>query len=416
MSAKIRITPKIIGSVLLLILISRVLLLLTGFIGMNLFNQYSTPPIYEKNVPGTVNTWVQKLPKTMDETKRFKIEDFIKFDSYPYLNIATQGYDNVRIDQPHSAANWVFFPLYPLLIYLSNYFFSAEPALIGMLLSNLCLAGALIYTYGIALQRGLSEKQASTVLILILIYPSSVFLSLPYTESLFLLLSAAAIYHASNKQYALAFIAAGLSTVTRVPGFFNLAFVLGVIVLAEGMRFTKNHLKWGLYALLSLVPMGAYLLHMRRLTGDFLAPFHEQSLHWFRYTSYPFENYINYMKHPYFSTTAGWDNGLLAFMMSTAVLAIYIIYLVVHAKAMVRDRQELLFYIYGAGLIVLPFSSQPDSLASVTRYMMVCIPFYIYLVKLSHGREKLLLFYQMLFMIFHVITTIGYFNGFYFVA
>jgi hypothetical protein len=81
-----------------------------------------------------------------------------------------------------------------------------------------------------------------------------------------------------------------------------------------------------------------------------------------------------------------------------------------------RDLRELLFYVYGAGLIILPFSSQPEMLASVIRYMMVCIPFYIYLMKLSEGREKLLFFYQMLFMILNVITTIGYFNGFYFVA
>ncbi|SEC05188.1 mannosyltransferase family protein [Paenibacillus sp. GP183] len=416
MESSARITPKVVRSVILLVLISRILLLFTGYIGMNLFNKFSTPPVYEKNVPGTVTPWIQKLPQGLEETKLFHIEDFIRLDTYPYLEIATQGYDKVHIDKPHTAANWVFFPMYPLLIYLVNLVFSTKPALIGILLSNLFLVAALIYVYGIALQKGLTDKQAGTMLILILIYPSSVFFTVPYTESLFLLLSAASLYHATNRQYALAFMAAGLSTVTRVPGFINLAFVMSSFVLDEGFRYSKRYWKLALYSALSLLPMAAYLLYMKSITGDFMAPFHEQSLNWYRYSSYPFQNYIHYFQKPYFSSEAGWDNGLIAFTMSTAVFVIYLGYLVFHLKRVGRDLRELLFYVYGAGLIILPFSSQPEMLASVIRYMMVCIPFYIYLVRLSEGRDKLLLFYQMLFMILNVIITIGYFNGFYFVA
>ncbi|MBP1995650.1 mannosyltransferase family protein [Paenibacillus eucommiae] len=416
MLTNFRMTPKIVGSVLALVLISRILMLLTGYMGMNLFNTYTQIPVYEKNVPGSVTPWIQKLPLGLEETRMFQLSDFMKLDSYPYLNIATKGYDQVHIDQPHRAANWVFFPLYPLLIHLFGYVLWVHPAIIGMLLSNLFLIGALLYVYGIALQRGLSERQASTVLTLILIYPSSVFFSVPYTESLFLLLSAASVYYASNKQYALAFLAAGLSTVTRVPGFINLAFVAGSVCLDEGFHFSKRYLKWGLYGLLSLVPMGAFLLHMKMITGDFLAPFHEQSLSWFRETTLPFQNYFRYWQHPYFSAPAGWDNGVLEFTISTAVFVVYLAYLVIHAKGLLRDKRQLLFYVYGAGLIILPFSSQPYYLTSVVRYLMVCIPFYIYLVQLTKEREKVLLFYQMLFFIFQIITTIGYFNRFYFVA
>jgi Gpi18-like mannosyltransferase len=415
LNTEVRITSKIIWSILLLMLISRGLLLFTGYIGMNLFSKYTTVPVYQENVPGSLSQWKQKLPGSINETEYLKLEDFIKFDTYAYLKIATEGYDKVSMDQPHTAANWVFFPLYPLLIYLAGFVLWQHPAIIGIILSNVFLFAALTYVYRIALQRGLSEKQAGAVLFLILIYPSSLYFSIPYTESLFLLLSAAAVYYATNKQYAWAFLAASLSTVTRVPGFINLAFVLGSVLIDGGFRITKNHFKWLLYSLLSLVPMGAYLLHMKGLTGDLLAPFHEQSLHWYRYTTTPFKNYIGFILHPYFSTQDGWDNGFIAFIVSSAVFLVFIVYLIMHAKSMARDLRKLLFFVYGVMLIVIPFSSQPLFLVSVVRYMMVSIPFYIFLVSLTDKRDKVLMFYQMLFFILQVIVTIAYFNGFYFV-
>jgi Gpi18-like mannosyltransferase len=362
---------KILLSIIVLVVISRGLMLFTGYIGLNLFSKYSTVASYEQNVPGSLSQWKQKLPGDLETTQPLTLGDFIKFDTYSYLKIATQGYDKVRMDEPHTAANWVFFPLYPLLIFLVGKLLLLEPVLIGIIISNLFLIVALVYIFLVCLQKGLTEKQAGTAIFMILIYPSSLYFSVPYTESLFLLLSAASLYYASDKKYALAFLAAGLSTVTRVPGFINLAFVLGSVLLDEGFRFSRNYVKYSLYFLLSLVPMGLYLLHMKSLTGDLWAPFHEQSLHWFRYTTVPFKNVISYIQHPYFSTPDGWDNGLIAFSVTVVILIIFIGYFIVHIKAMFRDMRQLLFYVYGAMLIIIPFSSQPYFLVSVVRYMMV---------------------------------------------
>ena len=415
MGAEKRLTPKILLSIALLIVISRALMLFTGYVGMNLFGHFATKTEYEATAPGSYTQWMQKLPYGLEETDVMNLYDFVKYDTFSYLKIATQGYDQVRMDEPHTAANWVFFPLYPLLIFLFGKIFWFDPALIGIILSNLFLLVSLVYVYLICLQRGLSERQANAVLFLLLLYPSSLYFSVPYTESLFLMLSAAAIYHACNKQYALAFIAASLSTVTRVPGFINLAFVMGTILLDEGFRFNRRYWKWLLYSVLSLIPMGLYLLHMKNITGDFLAPFHEQSLNWFRYTTVPFKNYIGFLKNPYFSTPDGWDNGVIAFVVSTVVFVVYIAYFIVHFKTMFKDLRQLLFYGYGAMMIIIPFSSQPLFLVSVVRYMMVCIPLYIYIVSLADKRENVLRFYQLLFVFVNVIITIAYFNGYFFV-
>lgn len=412
-------TGKMMLSILLLLVISRAVLLFTGFVGNNLFSTYTEEPVYERLQPGAMSDYAMKLPYDLFDTRWPEMKDFVKFDSFAYLNIAMKGYDDYRMDEPHPPANWVFFPLYPILLSMLDQIIglieSVDPALLGSILSNVLLFAAMLYLYALARQYGFDEQKARLVLILMLIYPTSIFYSLPYTESLFLLLSAASIYYASDKRYALAFLAASLSTVARVPGFINLFFVVGTVVLDIGFTFSKRYIRYAIYALLSLLPMSAYLLYMRWLTGDLLAPFHEQ-VSWYRLTAFPFENYVNYFKKPYFMAPGGWDNGFLAFIMSTAVFLVFLTFLFVHGKRMLREPKQLLLWVYGALLIVIPFSSQPWFLASVIRYMMVSIPFFLYLVQLTDKRENVLFAYQLVFIAINMITTIGFFNDYYFMA
>ena len=227
LNTEIRITSKIIWSVLLLVLISRGLLLFTGYIGVNLFSKYTTVPVYQEKNPGSVSQWKLKLPVNMEETKQLDVDGFIKFDSYSYLKIATKGYDNVKMDQPHTAANWVFFPLYPLLIYLTSLVLWLQPGVIGIVLSNVFIFAALIYIYRIALQRGLSEKQTEAVLFLIMIYPSSlVFFCTVYGKLVPVVICSV---HLLCDEQAVCIGIPGCQPIHGygVPGFINLAFAAG---------------------------------------------------------------------------------------------------------------------------------------------------------------------------------------------
>jgi hypothetical protein len=410
---------KIIASILFLVFVSRAVILFTGYTGMNLFSSYSEPSVYERNQPGSMTEYVMKLPEKLSDAKPLGLHDFYKYDTYAYMNIATNGYDAYSMDEPHPPANWVFFPLYPMLVkiaYLAaNVVAEANPVVTGIVLSNLFFAAALYLVYRICLQQGLSEKGGRAVLLMIALYPASMFFSLAYTESLFLLLSAASIYFASDKRYALAFAAAGLSTVTRVPGFVNLVFVGGMFLLDMQIPIVRKLVRGALYGLISLVPMIIYLLYMKRLTGDFLAPFHEQD-NWFRETTIPFSNYFKYFFDPYFITPGGWDNGLLSFAVSTAVILVYLLYAAVFRKRLFTSAQELLLFACGAMLIVIPFASHTWSLASVVRYMKVSLPFYLYLVRLYEKREGLYTACLFLFAAIQSIYVIGFFNGYYFMA
>ncbi|GAA3412025.1 mannosyltransferase family protein [Paenibacillus hodogayensis] len=412
-------TGRSLRSIAGLFLISRILILFAGYVGTNLFAAYTEPPVYIQQGPGVVPERAMKLPFDLSDTRWPNEKDFAKFDSFAYFDIAVHGYDRYRIEEPHPPANWVFFPLYPLVLRaaaaLTGLFGLTSLTIVGSLLSNVFFFAALLYVFGICRQQNLDESQTRAVLVLMLLYPTSLFYSLPYTESLFLLLSAASLYYSSDKRYALAFIAAGLSTVTRVPGVMNLFFVAGMVLLNERFPLTKRHLRLASYGLLSLLPIGLYLLFMKIRTGDWLAPFHEQSS-WYRQTALPFTNYAHYFQKPYFMAPGGWDNGLLAFVMSTAVILVYLGFLILRGKELIREPRQLLLWVYGALLIVIPFSSQPFYLASVVRYMMVCIPFYLYTVRLTTSRDNARFAYKMLFAVIHIITVIGFFNDYYFMA
>ncbi|MGB8956931.1 MAG: mannosyltransferase family protein [Tumebacillaceae bacterium] len=402
---------RLAGFILALLLLSRFAVYGSGYLGMNLFPNYTKEPEYVTMVQGGETVRQLKLPHLLSETKVPSTDTTWKFDTNFYTKIATEGYDKYRMDEKHSAANWVFFPLYPLLLYLARKVVSwLNPLEMGVLLSNLYLFGALVYLYLICRERGMQKGPARMALFFLLLYPTSVYLSVPYTESLFLLLSCGAVYHALKGQYLLAFLLGGLSGATRIVGFINVFFVAGHVLVTKQFRW--RHL---LYAALSGVPLLSFFLYMKKLTGDFLAPIHEQSVNWFRGTTVPFGSYVNWLREPYLIGSGGWDNGLIEFAVATVVFAAFAGYAVMQGKRMWRDLGEGLFFLYGVLLIAVPFSSG-ESMTSIPRYLMSCVPLYVYLAAIGQRFELVRMGTVLFFVMLNVFFTVGYFNDYFFVV
>lgn len=407
---------SIAGYVLILLVISRALLYLTGFLGVNLFSQYTLVPEYETVTTSYGQTYsFMKLPEKLKDTHRISIGDLRKFDSYWYERIAETGYDRVSIKTPHPPANWVFFPLYPLTVAWFAKLTTLSTLVSGIVLSHFYLWIALFLIYLIGLERGLSDREAKTVLFFIVMFPSSVYYSLMYTESLFLMLSAATIYLAMRKHFAVALLVAGLSTVTRVPGIANLLYAGGSLLLYKGFHYKKRDLRYLLVAGLSLLPLLAYFGYMKKLTGDFLAPIHEQE-NWARESSIPFANVINYLDNPYFILNGGWDNGFISFVLSAFILLVFVSAFFLVVKKVRSNPETLLFFLYGAMLIVIPFSSSEHYLTSVVRYMMVSLPLYFYLQMLTKRHELFGKTAIGIFAVFQAVITIAFFNDYFFVV
>jgi Gpi18-like mannosyltransferase len=110
-----------------------------------------------------------------------------------------------------------FFPLYPLLARAGGWLLGGRYLVAGLLLSSLFLFAALAYMYKLV-AADFGEDAARRATWLIALFPTSVFFTAFYTESLFLLTSVAAFYYGRRNRWALAGVWGLMASMTRVVG------------------------------------------------------------------------------------------------------------------------------------------------------------------------------------------------------
>ena len=131
-----------------------------------------------------------------------------RWDTFWYVLIADHGYDTPRATQ--------FYPLYPLFMRVVGAPLGSS-LVGGILVSLAALLGALYLLQRLATLE-MSEELGRRTMLLLAFFPTAVFFSAVYTEALFIFLSLASVYAARRGSWALAGIAAGLSTLTRPTG------------------------------------------------------------------------------------------------------------------------------------------------------------------------------------------------------
>src|SRR4051794_18829357 len=208
-----------------------------------------------------------------------------RWDSVWYLGIAHGGYDGTST---------AFFPLYPLLV--RGLAPGGQPAALlftAYALSLASLGGALYLLRRLA-ELELGRDAARRTVLLLAFFPGALWLGVPYSESLFLLLSVGALYAARTGHWAWAGVCAALASGTRSAG-----IVLLVPLALIWWRGRARDLAW-----LGLAPAGlaAYSGYLAAAKGDAFAYLHLQDV-WFRSFAGPFGAVLD-------GTRAAWD-GLL---------------------------------------------------------------------------------------------------------
>jgi hypothetical protein len=202
-----------------------------------------------------------------------------RFDGLWFLRIATGGY----VDGDGSAA---FFPLYPLLIRFLSPLLGGHPLAAAFVISHAAAYGALAFLYFLTASEW-DERVARRTVLYLAVFPTSFFLLSPYSESLYLLLVLACLWAARRGRWAVAGVAGAGAAATR-----NLGILLILPLAVEAFhRWREDHsgrrfltsLAWTAVVAGGLV---AYLVFWRNLSGDVLAPLHQQA-DWQREASFP---------------------------------------------------------------------------------------------------------------------------------
>src|SRR3954468_1120652 len=300
-----------------------------------------------------------------------------RWDSAWYLDIAHSGY---------AGSSSAFFPLYPVLV-RGFALVSAPGALLvsAYAVSLVALVGALYLLHRLVTLEFGSRSVAGDAVLMLALFPGALWLGVPYSESLFLLLSVGAFYAARTGRWAWAGACAALASATRSAG---IVLVVPLVILWWRSGRRPRNLAW-----IALAPAGiaAYSVYLALAVGDGFAYLHLQEV-WFRSFAGPFgavpdgvvaawdglrQIVSGQRTHVYFTAAGGdpiavaWHNvELFGFLLlgATAVFGVW--------RRLPRA--------YGAYVVValalpLSFPVGPQPLMSLPRFLAVLFPLFMWL-------------------------------------
>lgn len=324
----------------------RLLMFAIGVLGVALF-----PPMDPVGVPG----WPAG-PQDPGWHNLFAAWE--RFDALWFLRIAESGY---RLDDGSAA----FFPLYPLAIRGVAFVLGGAPFAAATLVSNASFAGALVVTY-LLTSSELSEETARTTVLLLVLFPTSYFFLMPYSEALFLLLAVTAFWGARRGRWGVAGAAGFLTALTRSVG-----IVLAPALLIEALhRRAEGHgraLPGMIAAAATALGPLAYLAWWAIRDGDWLAPASSQA-NWERTFSWPWATLWDAASMAV--RYAGNVNGgywLIDWLIVAPMLAASV-------YAAIRLRPSYAVYLWGGLLIPLTLAFAPRPLMSMPRFLLPLFP------------------------------------------
>ena len=326
------------------------------------------------------------------------LDIWVRWDSGWYYSIVTEGY-TPNFDVQNTMSNIAFFPLYPLLIKLSSIFaidFGEHKTLFtifALMVSNISLLVALFLIYRIGEILEFSEDTRKTILWLILLYPYGFFFSAAYTESVFLMLLAAVFFFCLKSNWFYASIAGMLLTLTRPLGILVLIPLSIRYLIAEKWKVKIKDV-----LCFSLIPiaLGLFLYYAYTITGEFLAPFHNQ-MAWGKAFQMP---WITIFKPKYLHP--------IHYFLDITFLFLAIILIISYFLLKIPKFE---WAIHSFFLLILPLFS--GTLQSTGRYTSVLIPIYFSIGLVIEKEKRLKVPIFILFYFIQAVLFAGWARGYF---
>ena len=315
-------------------------------------------------------------------------------DATRYLDIAKNGY----VTTGENAINLVFYPLYPLLIRLAGAVTGLPAA--GLIVSQLSYAGASILLYEYILLDG-SAGDAWMGVLLLSLYPFSMFAMGVFSEGLFLLLTMGCLYALRQRRFALAGCVGFLAALTRTQGMLLiLPAAYEWITLTWGKE--KRAARWTDLCLL-LIPagFGVYLMLNFYLHGN------------------PTQFLLYEADAPWYQT-ARWIGSNIALQVDLAKeyagldWIIYWPQIILYFAALgvlflgIWKRERTSLILYGGAYLGMTYLS--GWMISGGRYLLGCVPLFVILPKIKSGmaRRLVLMGFGVLFFAYSYFYLVGY--------
>jgi Gpi18-like mannosyltransferase len=222
----------------------------------------------------------QRAGTHVQESRTLLLAVWGRWDAVHYIDIATNGYHGTDM---------AFFPLLPLLIGVLGRAIGNH-LIAGLVISNVAFFFALLFLYKLV-EHEFDRAVARRAIFYISIFPTAVFFSAVYTESLFLMLTVASFYYMRERQWWLAGAIGLLASLTRIEG-----ILLAVPFAIEWWSAHRENTAAGAKNLVPivLIPLGLviFMAYLWVLNGDPLYFSHVQS-HWNRQLAAPWTSIGN---------------------------------------------------------------------------------------------------------------------------
>lgn len=300
----------------------------------------------------------QRPGSHVQESSHLLLNVWGRWDAVHYIDIATQGYQGTDM---------AFFPLYPTLIRVLGSLVGNH-LVAGLLISNASFFFGLLFLYKL-LEHEYDRPTARRAIFYVSIFPSAVFFSAVYTESLFFMLTVASFYYMRSHRYWLAGAIGFFAAMTRVEG-----VLLVVPFIMEWFTQYKPAFAQGFRNLVAaaLIPAGVfvYMAYLWVLRGDPLYFSHVQ-IHWNRHLAPPWVSVISAfekMAHATAGLTVANQSLEIAFTL------LMIVVLIAGWKSLRAS-----YIAYMALSILIPMST--SSLMSMPRFALVLFPMFAILAR-----------------------------------
>ena len=306
---------------------------------------------------------------------RWALEIWKKWDAWHYVNLAELGYAGYMEDGKHLFL--VFFPLYPWLVRLVSAL-TGNTMAAGLLVSFLCYSGGCAYLYKLAAWE-LGREAARRAVLFLSIFPYAFFFGGVMTEGLFLLTTAAALWHIRRHRWRRAGLWGALAAMTRMHGLLLIGAAGAELVEHLG-RFDWRSILRRLPAV--LLPAAGSLVYLglnAAVTGDPFA-FTAMQEHWSQGFCWISDTLWYVLDNARFYPTVSvryeiWIPTLLLFAGFFALLWY------------AGGRFRSMYTLYAFAYLVLNYSL--SWLLSAGRYLSCALPFFLFAAALTEKRPWL---------------------------